>query len=544
MILRVIKVFTYYLFCVSFFIFFLFSLVVIVMQIFSGTHNVSLEFNKTEITPNANIMPNPSVTNSKLEVSLEENYVHNQFANNSGTCRSCHVTGQAAGDISFNPNKIYTTCTACHDGTYGKLNVFNVPLYDPTIQAAKFANVGGGSFTGFINFAAGASMHFPNGYLIISAAPGGNRAFNADLNGDEIMDVEAGVWGGDFTCGSCHQPHGSYSDRLLASNPANIGRQAVTIADWRIIGTDPSGKKLWGAVYNGRVIKGPWVLGIQYGAGFTQTVIFNERYKIDTSVTPMLVDPAKKRGEKGYILTQEYHLNNKFNMDYEKGTATKKSEENLPPGLKIAIVPAVVVKVAKGVFSGDGDLVPVGPYHVDKTNEQPYLQGLDGSIIRWRGSDNTLNRGKNGITWFCSACHTDYYAEQFIHNYKIDLDYDGQADGTTNNLGHPNIMIDQDGMPIQGGLEGKYSYAYRHTINLPALDNATSPNEQLFVDETVMKSGREQNVVTCLSCHYAHGTTRQLMRNADDTPATFPDVNPSSALKRYVNMSVCLKCHG
>jgi hypothetical protein len=65
--------------------------------------------------------------------------------------------------------------------------------------------------------------------------------------------------------------------------------------------------------------------------------------------------------------------------------------------------------------------------------------------------------------------------------------------------------------------------------------------------------------LTCVRCHFAHGSEAQLMSDANDqnyfekveagmTPTAaldyLKDSNPSSALKRYTGMSVCYACHG
>ncbi|WP_366923036.1 hypothetical protein MFMK1_003524 [Metallumcola ferriviriculae] len=443
------------------------------------------------------------------------NFVHGQFKKNTNACASCHMTHIAAGEMLLIQNGIYNTCTACHDGTIGKLNVFDIPPYDAQVEAANFANIGGGTFGGMLDKAENASMHRPTGYLTLTAAPGGNRALDADLNADGINDIETESWLGEFTCSSCHQPHGTYSDRLLVPNPANIERQAVTIADWQVI-DDTIGNEVWGAVYNGALIPGPWVYGEQYGKGMTQTVVFEAIYNIDTNVTPMVIDPNKSQAEAGYILPESSHLNKQFAINYAEGVAEIRDGYYPSEPLKIAIVPAMVVIVDRGKFQGDNDLAAAGVYTVDETDDQTpaanqYIQGLDGSITRWKGANETENGGLNGITWFCAACHTDYYADKFKTE--------------------------------EGGLEGKYTTAYRHTINREMLPNKASPAEQLFVYEYGIYEGAAQDVLTCLSCHYAHGTTMQIMRNADDTQADSADVNPSSAIKRYVNMAVCWKCH-
>ncbi len=98
---------------------------------------------------------------------------------------------------------------------------------------------------------------------------------------------------------------------------------------------------------------------------------------------------------------------------------------------------------------------------------------------------------QSGVNGFCAACHTDYNSNS--------------AQTET----------------------GAFSKAFRHKITQG------------------LKAGMigEGTSMVCLSCHYAHGTDMSVQKDARDTAVTAPDVNASSALKRYVNMSVCWKCH-
>lgn len=546
-------------------------------------------------------------------------FLHGQFAKNTNACASCHMTHTAAGDALLVKNGIYNTCTSCHDGTLGKLNVFDMPNYNANVEVAMFEYVGGGSFGGAMDSNSNASMHLPTGYLELAAAPGGNRTKTDTVTTDtaaganQQLKVNVGAWTADFTCSSCHQPHGSYSDRLLAPNPANIGRRLEKVAEW-VFDNEPSSPTYqrfiavpwaddntyatWDSSLNMRVATnagrnnrytGPWVFGESYGTGMTQTVLFYQNTPPKTTVSgtvygylgfdqrPIVanVDLNKDRHTDAHGL---YQLNELFVINYAKGIGVLKEgitlggtanwgalEEERPSAsvwsdsnrIKIAIVPALVVKVQKGVFKGDGDLVPTtGDYVVDTTvaGGNPYVPGLDGSITLWTGANKLNPNGsyepavkngsdfrvynsgtdsfstvkyQQGITWFCAACHTDYYADIFV-------DY-GDSYGSGN-----------DGNKINGtltatGLEGLYKLAYRHTINRGPI--TSEEGKQVFVYSTDYYGTSASQSLTCLSCHYAHGTSKEIMRNADDTKADTVDVNPSSTLKRYVNMAVCWKCH-
>lgn len=126
---------------------------------------------------------------------------------------------------------------------------------------------------------------------------------------------------------------------------------------------------------------------------------------------------------------------------------------------------------------------------------------------------------------FCGVCHTDYNTEDCF-NY--------------------NEATGQD-EPHNSGelLTGTYSIANRHQVG-----NKWDP-AQWSLKETpeVMKfslSGQDQ-IITCMTCHLAHGADKEYWNDTNDSYPGFPDDivdnNPSSALKRLPNMAVCEACH-
>ncbi len=92
--------------------------------------------------------------------------------------------------------------------------------------------------------------------------------------------------------------------------------------------------------------------------------------------------------------------------------------------------------------------------------------------------------------------------------------------------------------------------------------SATYANET-GVFTTAHRHQTDTDRLTCVRCHYAHGTDATIMKDsldrglneltaplvvnyAGDTTAALDylkDPNPSSALKRYTGMSVCFGCH-
>ncbi len=152
---------------------------------------------------------NRTETTSQVNGQDFSDRVHIEFQNNTNSCRSCHEPLTTVSSNYFYHNGVYSTCTACHDGSLGIYNVFT-------------GNDSSGSFGG--SYSGNMSIHNVNSALKNEAAPGGNRKSEEDN------------WTANFSCGSCHNPHGSYSDRLLINNPNNMGNVTADKGGKRLVG--------------------------------------------------------------------------------------------------------------------------------------------------------------------------------------------------------------------------------------------------------------------------------------------------------------------
>ena len=123
----------------------------------------------------------------------------------------------------------------------------------------------------------------------------------------------------------------------------------------------------------------------------------------------------------------------------------------------------------------------------------------------------------SGMNNFCGACHTDY-------NTQTEANYsDGKFSGSGEKL------------------TGTYSEAYRHQVGF-----STSAAAGLVTEGGKME---------CLTCHVAHGTSKDYwQRTLVDAAIKGPDgttwatadlveISGSSALKRMPNMGTCEACH-
>lgn len=435
--------------------------------------------------------------------------VHTNFQFDTNSCASCHMTHTAVGRKLLFQATISDTCFACHDGTIGVLNVMAAPTADYRYGGSKTA----GTF-GLVDGMYNASVHNVN-EVTVSGAPGGNRALVADSAG-----LVSTNWSKTFSCASCHAPHGSYSIRLLHPNPnmlgwrdnnPNEGTDFATGGLWykgrslSVGAPDSAGSGYRSVTVTGGVYTTPWLYG--YSAGTTLaaprtvgTYTFAPgRYNNHNTriYATSLYDPnnaADGGGPFSTVVDGVYLLNSFFTINYKDGSIKIAESKYNDLVSKVGINPATLkIDIA-------GALVVTA----DKTAGRP-VQALDYIDAKTYGQAN-YNR-------FCAACHTDYLPQAGTASTRADAMPDGY---------------------------GTYSKAHRHTINRGATQFKT-------MEVTGKNAAGTDNQLLCVSCHFAHGTEERMMKLADATFNGFEtpseDVNPTSALKRYVNQAVCFSCH-
>lgn len=428
---------------------------------------------------------------------------HGSYMNNTNSCASCHQTHTGASKNLLFKDGEYATCTACHDGTLGFYNVFT---------GSNSAGTFGGTHDGNM------SVHLANGTVETKAAPGGNQ------NG-------TGNWEAEFTCASCHAPHGSYSDRLLHPDPNGMGNilvkdggkrlenvPVVTDISAKVASADVTYKDASGAdvtinyvLYRSTI--GTTVPAAYSAKGLTTGDTVLQLMKWNGAEYVNDTDPWLHGYDFDAAHVKHYWTAFKDNTGKEVfDTDQLKKGEILGNGF--AGVPAsktALVTTVNSLVSGNvarGYVVKLDVSAPDSNNVTTTTASSLWASKLANGSANpgyVANRGV-AMSTFCSACHTDYLAGS------------GKETGT-------------------------FDHAYRHTTT--------------------------SDSYTCVRCHYAHGTDVTIMRDARgltfdqikaDTTNYFPtvtdptareavvkdyllDKNPSSALKRYTNMAVCWGCH-
>lgn len=447
--------------------------------------------------------------------------IHGFYQNNTNSCASCHQTHTGSDDNLLFKDGIYSTCSACHDGTTGAYNSFK-PVDDKTPDSIA------GTFDVTKDGHSG-SLHSADGSLRVSAAPGGNTKA-ADTNEQ---------WGQEFNCASCHAAHGSGSNNANNLNIDPLGWGAVA---YSTSSSDTKNGKLFKniPIYTAENIPNsmatPYILvrtsvtADDLSADTAKNNYFFKRiadhdssFIAGTNVimtyrwngTKYTQDYSLWLREKGYPYKADTVL---YNYDWNNLTLTEANHYN-DPNKDVTNNPDMHVVWRDGFAWGQGvatvksarvsigiDVETTG--NIRSLFDRSYLVRDDaGNVV---AANSYIPDSGTQMSKYCTACHTDYLSES------------------------------------RKNLTGIYTIAHRH---------------------------KTTDSLTCVRCHFAHGSEARITKDANDNtyfdltaagkvfdttvsdPATaaanaekalkyFADTNPSSALKRYTGMSVCFACHG
>ncbi|MEH7247699.1 cytochrome c3 family protein [Neobacillus niacini] len=403
--------------------------------------------------------------------------MHGSYQNNTNSCASCHQTHTGEDHYLLFRDGTYSTCAACHDGTMGANGVFEA-------ASAKSGTFGG-------SHAGNMSVHLADGTVDVKAAPGGNH-------------TDTGAWGAEFTCASCHNPHGSDSARLLKTDPAGWIKTENTITGADAVnkngntngGMKFSNKTIYASTAIPTTNVGDYIL-VKQTAVAQATIDGNVFYTKAAVPAGSDIISTYKWDYKG----KKYIADSSLWMRSDGGRPAVMTELKAAGVAKAPTAEFVIVwkdgfayskPLDTTVASIDSATFLIGAA-VDKvTNNYDYFDSAAPTYVK----DSGVQMSK-----FCASCHTDYLSATYAN-----------AD------------------------TGVFTDAHRHQTDTDRL--------------------------TCVRCHYAHGTDATIMKDSLDKGLTeltavdgkfagneagaldyLKDPNPSSALKRYTGMAVCFGCH-
>jgi hypothetical protein len=436
---------------------------------------------------------------------------HGFYQNNTNSCAVCHQTHTGSDGNLLMKNGVYSTCSACHDGTTGAYNAFEKTSAETAISMAGTFNVGSDA-------AHNGSIHEADGALKVSAAPGGNASPVAKTGFDSSFD-----------CASCHNPHGggSASENNLNQDPLSWGTvvyngtvgTSLTNVFGKTVVTTKDNK--YGKLYQSPTIYtvatipttnvAPYIFVKTTTDAVQANVDANPFYKRANvpANSPILQTYRWQKG--GYVADYSLWLQEKgypFKADtalYSEDWAnlTLNAANNYNDSAKDVTRAADVTVVWRDGFAFGAGVTGVKSIQVSlgiDVETTPYVQTLyDEEFTKTdtdtKGVSTTYTYIKDSgveISKYCASCHTDYLS------------------ATRNDI------------------TGVYTQAHRHMT---------------LADET-----------NCIRCHFGHGSDATIMSDSNDNnyyegPKAgnldyYTDVNKSSALKRYTGMAVCYACHG
>ena len=456
--------------------------------------------------------------------------IHSGYTVNSDACASCHTAHQAYNDPNLpdgskNKNEFLmynetSLCMACHDGTVTKTyDVLHGHIADAKDANGNAALTKGGLFAvqnagnAAAATAISASEHpvFSNRNMV--NIPGGKsqKAIDdAKAKGAKDGSDVNGAWSATdvMSCSSCHEAHGSGGNpRLLNPNPnlvmsqgtAAAGVQNAKIADFTAAKADLQQKYYFNNAANAtqKVVVIPGVtknaLGTLYVEDSATTGV-----KL-TARRPILT--ATHGGTVAGIVVRKVTAMNPFtatdlvlNTDYSFGFDTGKD----PNGFKTI---SAYIKFLKDPGSA-----------VITVDFTPALE-VNMAIANKLKANEIIKYG-NGMTQFCSACHTDYG----IARGSVGI-YNGLAHHTGSRT---NSLYAQLGnYPVPAG-----------TLDADGFDISK-------LDTTAAKAFSPNSAGSCLTCHFAHGVDATRWGDAGDkvvgnlTDPNGHDVLYQSATKGY-----------
>ncbi|MDF2535120.1 MAG: doubled protein [Bacillales bacterium] len=494
--------------------------------------------------------------------------MHGDYQNNTNTCANCHSTHQAKSETGLLKSAtVYEACISCHDGSLGFYNIFETDMSKDN---------GSGTFGG--SHAGNMSIHLSTGNMAIDTAPGATIVKEAD--GSTIKsEFLNGKWSNDFTCTSCHNPHGSSTDRLLQTDPNGYSRME---------------RHLVNGVYYGGLIKDKIEV--------TNAGTFEN---IPNTITAWL-KPAEPNGTTDVIPKDAPAKNYKA----LKFPISLSAIQSVSTGYNI--LPndgGWVIQIYKydkyletwnpikfkqlGPFSGDGlDLLTAASVNLggwkapaDPANPEDGEKLAEGYLsIGWNGYIKVPNSNIGNIAYVTNI--TTLFDFEF-EKTNINID-NGDIHSYTYKVDHAKTIADQSNVaePAQAQKAKSNLNQFNEWCATCHIGFNVSSEQKEATGSTIVythHSSSEDDQLPCVQCHYSHGTDSTWMKGADGLSLTelmavvdllaenadfttadgikiknlvdnqvqkanildyLTDINTSSALKRYTNTTSCFGCHG
>lgn len=448
--------------------------------------------------------------------------------------------GQNMHGFYQNNTNSCATCHQTHTAKNGNALLFKDGVYDTCTAchdgttAASIDSVAG-TFNVSDDVDHG-SFHQADGSLQVSAAPGGHKTLDTTgmdtTTTNEATTLYDNTWGSEFDCASCHNPHGGGS---MGENNLN---------------EDPLG---WGTVaYKSKVDGG--TADQQNGKLFTGRTIYTPDNMSSATDTYILV----KTTASAIIASDSTNAT----YLYKQAGLTDNSSQVIQ-----------TYRWNGSKYVPDYSLWLRSSGYGARANTVLYKNGAD--YTKGDSTNPITVAWQNGFAWGSGVANVTTY----------DLSVGINVEGSSSDAAAYYDSKDPNYIPYSG-TEMSLFCASCHTDYLSAGASTTSG-----VYTQAHRHRTDEDSLSCVRCHYAHGSDAQIMQDANNNSfwnlsttnpdgtsnnATYTsgslkgqnlagtspngtavntmsaatalqylaDTNPSSAIKRYTGMSACYGCHG
>jgi hypothetical protein len=400
------------------------------------------------------------------------------------------------------------SCASCHQ-THGAANGESLLFKDGTYSTCSACHDGTtGAYNSFAPTSSDTVKSIDGSFNVHDAGQNGSLhvadgslQVSAAPGGNHTADstaVNTATWGSEFDCASCHSAHGGGS----------AGENNLSI--------DPQG---WG--------------GVKYVATGTK----------DQQNGKLFVNQTIQNGVPSSFVTP-YIL-----VKTTAGAVAAPTSDKTKTGYlfnRAGVTDGTTPVIATYRWDGNKYVADFSLWLRDVGHKSAPFANANTVLKDGTGADITTT-GMN-VVWRDGFAYGSGVANVASYDLSVGIDVE-----TTNDLASLYDSTDTNYIVDSGTEMSKYCAAC-HTDYL-----STTRTNNTGVYTVAHRHATAQDRLTCVRCHYAHGSEASIMKDANDNSyydltgkgiasstalSYLTDPNPSSAIKRYTGMSVCYACHG
>jgi hypothetical protein len=527
------------------------SLLSSISAVVMDSNNVRmLHLPNSRVDVNGSGQVNANLTGANdLNKARQDQKVHGFYQNNTNSCASCHQTHTSNDDKNLLfKDGVYSTCSACHDGTSGAYNVFS-PINDKTPDSIA------GTFD-VLQDGQNGSLHVADGTLKVSAAPGGN-----------INAADGTPFSQDFDCASCHAPHGAGSNDENNLNIDPLGWGTVSFTNLPAGATLASATSAQKDGLNGKLFKNIRIYDLTKGESIP-SIYDPTGQDPQAGATPYILVRTTTDSDQTKVNSNYFYkragvtANTPIIQTYRWGYDDQTHQDAYIPDYSLWLQEKGYPYKADTALYNDtwANLSLTAANHYNDTAKD--ITRSSGVYVVWR----------DGFAWGPGVAN--------VKSAQVSIGIDVETTDNIRSLYDSHFVVkDSSGnidptrsyIPDSGTEMSKFCVAC-HTDY-----QSGSETDSTGVYSTAHRHKTMSDSLTCVRCHFAHGSEAQIMHDANDNtfytlvgpgkqfdPTVSPykdasdptaaaqnaaiaylkDPNPSSALKRYSGMTSCYSCHG